>query len=593
MRAEQDLGRTIYRTFSISSSTYSNRQRTCKLKAQGSMRGYTASSLAQRRHEDTIGEPPPLTRIEKAPRSSPSPPTPTKSDWISTNVKNENNEKKFSVAREATKTESIPTPWYQIQHSKAGSVGNAILHPPYRKALRNATAPYQVPTSPSWVAATTQGYIPCRPAWVQVQAQAPIVWPAQPATLQTTQVIPTYPKTTLTTSKMAAQPVTTGPVIYPTPVMAMSIAAMHHARAIVYTQRHEERQTHSPDSGFEDDSGSNHPIDFDDGFSASWAKQLQEQVVNDPLTHTLASGLSVYTCQPCQMTFRWRRHLEQHFLIHRSQEKPALCHICGKCFTRADHLNRHCATHDVSKLPCQLCGTEFQRASHLDKHWRTVHPHGQIIANHETRNTTDERTSGSEGSSDGEQSPLPVTSREQSREHFLAQLLCPSQNSVAAPSLPKDITRCYGIKRGVRGAPNLPRRFSCPVCGRRFARSAHLHRHQRIHTGEKPFRCFQCGRSYARGDYLRAHLTMQHNQTRLDCEVCSKPFTTISALNEHQRTEHGRMRAWYLQPGARLLTKGVETSHEEEEEESFTDKESELAGSPNESDLDTCQAIEV
>ncbi|KIW35303.1 uncharacterized protein PV07_02006 [Cladophialophora immunda] len=46
----------------------------------------------------------------------------------------------------------------------------------------------------------------------------------------------------------------------------------------------------------------------------------------------------------------------------------------------------------------------------------------------------------------------------------------------------------------------------CQFCDRRFSRNEHLRRHQRYHTGEKPFQCQFCSKSYARSDVLARHL---------------------------------------------------------------------------------------
>ncbi|KXS15228.1 hypothetical protein M427DRAFT_56855 [Gonapodya prolifera JEL478] len=65
-----------------------------------------------------------------------------------------------------------------------------------------------------------------------------------------------------------------------------------------------------------------------------------------------------------------------------------------------------------------------------------------------------------------------------------------------------------------KSSPTGPRqrsrelRFECdfPGCKRKFPFAAHLERHRRHHTGEKPFQCGICGACFSRKDNARLHV---------------------------------------------------------------------------------------
>jgi hypothetical protein len=54
---------------------------------------------------------------------------------------------------------------------------------------------------------------------------------------------------------------------------------------------------------------------------------------------------------------------------------------------------------------------------------------------------------------------------------------------------------------------NKRRLFSCRECNRSFNRKEHLQRHERIHTGARPFACKfpGCGKSFSRCDNRDTH----------------------------------------------------------------------------------------
>ncbi|XP_063960034.1 uncharacterized protein LOC129266487 [Lytechinus pictus] len=238
---------------------------------------------------------------------------------------------------------------------------------------------------------------------------------------------------------------------------------------------------------------------------------------------------SPYVCAKSGSRFSKLSNLKEHMYQH-SSEKPYVCSICQQSFIQKRSLLRHSLRHHgISKDYLSRQGNRFST-----KLKGTTRKQLHVVG--ESKKQLDDKFKCHFDNTDDISSEIGKTN--ESNSTVLSKVLYTDFEqritSVSNPQATIQETNRKQLQGNMESSNimskglslnsrshEIPKPYSCSVCGKKFRNTSHRKEHMYTHTGKKPFECSLCPKSFRRRAQVVDHSLSIHGVTvdQVSCGV--------------------------------------------------------------------------